>query len=116
MVPRAVLMKSGQVSLNTDIQVNTTHPQITMNSGRPMTNLSKIAHSTGQKAVGNVAKPKSVVNDVKGNNINVVKALACWVWKPKNKVLDHVSNTTGNLQMDLQDQGVINSRCSRIMK
>ncbi|GKC27972.1 putative ribonuclease H-like domain-containing protein [Tanacetum coccineum] len=46
MVPRAVLMKSGLVSLNTARQVNTAHPKITMNSARPMTNLSKIAHST----------------------------------------------------------------------
>ncbi|GJS84566.1 putative ribonuclease H-like domain-containing protein [Tanacetum coccineum] len=46
MVPRAVLMKSGLVSLNTARQVNTAHPKITMNSARPMTNLSKSAHST----------------------------------------------------------------------
>ncbi|GJX87540.1 retrovirus-related pol polyprotein from transposon TNT 1-94, partial [Tanacetum coccineum] len=32
-----------------------------------------------------------LVNAVKGNNLNAVKALACWVWKPKHKVLDHVS-------------------------
>ncbi|GKB91319.1 hypothetical protein Tco_0963591 [Tanacetum coccineum] len=37
------------------------------------------------------ARPKAVVNVVKGNNVNVVKASACWVWKPKTKVLDHVS-------------------------
>ncbi|GKC70340.1 hypothetical protein Tco_1116223, partial [Tanacetum coccineum] len=43
------------------------------------------------KAVVNAARPKAVVNAVKGNNINVVKASACWVWKPKTKVLDHVS-------------------------
>ncbi|GJU91319.1 ribonuclease H-like domain-containing protein [Tanacetum coccineum] len=46
--PRAVLMKSGLVSINT-------------------------------------ARPKAVVNAVKGNNFNVVKASACWVWKPKQK-------------------------------
>ncbi|GKC74413.1 hypothetical protein Tco_1120296 [Tanacetum coccineum] len=58
----------------------------------------------------NTARPKAVVNAVQGNNVNVVKASACWVWKPKTKVLDH-----GNLQMDLQDQGVIDSGCSRHM-
>ncbi|GJU14680.1 hypothetical protein Tco_1142646 [Tanacetum coccineum] len=57
-----------------------------------------------------ILRPKAVVNAVKGNNVNVVKALACWVWKPKTKVLDH-----GNPQMDLQDQGVIDSGCSRHM-
>ncbi|GKC36156.1 hypothetical protein Tco_1048540, partial [Tanacetum coccineum] len=58
----------------------------------------------------NIGKPKAVVNAVKGNNVNAVKASACWVWKPKTKVLDH-----GNPQMDLQDQGVIDSGCSRHM-
>ncbi|GJU21909.1 putative ribonuclease H-like domain-containing protein [Tanacetum coccineum] len=62
------------------------------------------------KAVVNAARPKVVVNVVKGNNVNAVKASACWVWKPKTKVLDH-----GNPQMDLQDQGVIDSGCSRNM-
>ncbi|GKB51827.1 putative ribonuclease H-like domain-containing protein, partial [Tanacetum coccineum] len=141
MVPRAVLMKSGLVSLNTARQVNTAHPKITMNSARPMTNLSKSAHSTVKwpihknttfknsnfnqrvntvkdkkintarpKEVVNAARPKAVVNVVKGNNVNAVKASACWVWKPKTKVLDH-----GNPQMDLQDKGVIDSGCSRHM-
>ncbi|GJT22721.1 putative ribonuclease H-like domain-containing protein [Tanacetum coccineum] len=118
MVPRAVLMKSGLVSLNTAKQVNTAHPKITINSARPMTNLSKSAHSTIKwpihkntafknsnfnqrvntikdkntakpKAVVNVVRPKAVVNADKGNN--------------------------GNPQIDLQDQGVIDSGCSRHM-
>ncbi|GKC25385.1 putative ribonuclease H-like domain-containing protein [Tanacetum coccineum] len=74
----------------------------------------------------NTARPKAVVNAVKGNNVNAVKASACWVWKPKTKVLDHVSKHNsasitlkkfdyGNPQMDLQDQGVIDSGCSRHM-
>ncbi|GJR70978.1 retrovirus-related pol polyprotein from transposon TNT 1-94 [Tanacetum coccineum] len=55
----------------------------------------------------NTARPKAVVNAIKGNSFNTVKASACWVWKPKTKVLDH-----GNPQIDLQDQGVIDSGCS----
>ncbi|GJW69063.1 hypothetical protein Tco_0123487 [Tanacetum coccineum] len=113
MVPRAVLMKSGLVSINTARQVNNTHPKITMNSARPMINISKTAHLTVKrpihkntafrnsnfnqrfntvkdknvnvakpKAVVNAAWPKAVVNVVKGNNVNAVKASACWVWKP----------------------------------
>ncbi|GKE51245.1 hypothetical protein Tco_1486401 [Tanacetum coccineum] len=62
------------------------------------------------KVVVNTARPKAVVNAVKGNNVNAVKATACWVWKPKPKVLDH-----GNPQMNLQDKGVIDSGCSRHM-
>ncbi|GKD21701.1 ribonuclease H-like domain-containing protein, partial [Tanacetum coccineum] len=32
---------------------------------------------------------------VKENKGNAVKALACWVWRPKNKVLGHVSTNNG---------------------
>ncbi|GJW00980.1 hypothetical protein Tco_1556231 [Tanacetum coccineum] len=81
MVPRAVLMKSGLVLINTARQnisktavlvntakqVNAAHSKTTMNVARPMSYLSKTAHSTG------------------------------------------------NLQMDLHDQGVIDSGCSRHM-
>ncbi|GKB30516.1 ribonuclease H-like domain-containing protein [Tanacetum coccineum] len=45
----------------------------------------------------NNARPKAVVNALQGNNVNAVKASAC------------------NPQMDLQDQGVIDSGCSRHM-
>nr|GEW00435.1 hypothetical protein [Tanacetum cinerariifolium] len=41
----------------------------------------------GGKNVNN-ARPKAVVNAVQGNNVHAVKASACWVWKPKHKVLD----------------------------
>ncbi|GKF14228.1 hypothetical protein Tco_0055690 [Tanacetum coccineum] len=40
-----------------------------------------------------VKKAKSSSN--KGNEANVVKASACWVWRPKQKVLDHVSRHNG---------------------
>ncbi|GKA86530.1 hypothetical protein Tco_0808241 [Tanacetum coccineum] len=43
------------------------------------------------KAVVNAAKPKAILNVVNGNQVNAVKASACWVWKPKTKVIDHVS-------------------------
>ncbi|GJW12711.1 hypothetical protein Tco_1578538 [Tanacetum coccineum] len=122
MVPRAVLMKSSLVSVNTARQVNAAHTKTTVNAARPMSYLSKKAHSTVKrpihknttfknsnfnqrvntvkdknvnivrpKAVVNAVRPKAVVNVVKGNNVNAVKASACWVWKPKTKVLDHVS-------------------------
>ncbi|GJU72423.1 putative ribonuclease H-like domain-containing protein [Tanacetum coccineum] len=157
-VPRAVLMKSGLVSVNTARQVNAAHTKTTVNAARPMSYLSKTAHSTVKrpihknttfknsnfnqrvntvkdknvntirpKAVVNAARPKAVVNAVKGNNVNVVKASACWVWKPKNKVLDHISkHNSASITLkkfdyvdpqgkSKSDQGVINSRCSRHM-
>ncbi|GKB77920.1 hypothetical protein Tco_0944815 [Tanacetum coccineum] len=105
MVPKAVLMKSGLVSVNTTRQVNNAHSKTTVNAARPMSYLSKTAHSTVKRPIHkniafkncnidqrvntvrdknvNTAKPKAVVNAVKGNNVNVVNALACLVWKPK---------------------------------
>ncbi|GJX40877.1 hypothetical protein Tco_0255867 [Tanacetum coccineum] len=113
MVPRAVLMRSGLVSVNTVRQVNTAYSKTTVNAAKPMSHLSKTTHSTVKRPIHkntafknsnfnqrvnivkdknvNAARPKAVVNVVQGNNVNAVKASACWVWKPKAKVLDHVS-------------------------
>ncbi|GKC84465.1 hypothetical protein Tco_1140182 [Tanacetum coccineum] len=88
MVTRAVLMKSGLVSVNNARQVNIAR-QVNM------------VNTIKDKNV-NAARPKAVVN--------AVKASTCWVWKPKTKVLDH-----GNPQQDLQEKGVIDSGCSRHM-
>ncbi|GJV73693.1 retrovirus-related pol polyprotein from transposon TNT 1-94, partial [Tanacetum coccineum] len=111
MVPKAALMRSGLVSLTTARPVNTAQPRTTMNSARPMTNRvntvsGKNVNTARPKAVVNVARPKAVLNVVKGNQVNVVKASACWVWKPKTK---------GNPQQDLDEKRVIDSGCSRHM-
>ncbi|GJU27786.1 putative ribonuclease H-like domain-containing protein [Tanacetum coccineum] len=47
----------------------------------------KNVNTARPKAVVNAARPKAILNAVKGNQVNVVKASACWVWKPKTKVL-----------------------------
>ncbi|GJV99927.1 hypothetical protein Tco_1555179 [Tanacetum coccineum] len=51
MVPRAVLMKSGLVSVNNARQVNASHSRTTVNVARPMSYLSKIAHSTVKRPI-----------------------------------------------------------------
>ncbi|GKE93482.1 hypothetical protein Tco_1574577 [Tanacetum coccineum] len=103
----------GTVSVNTARQVSTAHSKTTVNAARPMSYHSKTAHSTVKRPINNnttfknsninqrvntvrgknvdTTRPKAVVNVVQGNNVNVVKVSACWVWKPKTKVLDHVS-------------------------
>ncbi|GJR58631.1 hypothetical protein Tco_1500793 [Tanacetum coccineum] len=105
MVPKAVLIRSGLVSLTTARPVNTAQPRTTVNSARPITNVFSKAYSTVRRPINNktttkisnfnqkvnTARPKAVLNAVKGNQDNVVKASACWVWKPKTKVIDHVS-------------------------
>ncbi|GKF27662.1 hypothetical protein Tco_0094004 [Tanacetum coccineum] len=111
MVPKAVLMRSGLVLLTTAKPVNIAQPRTTVNSARPMTNVFNKAHSTIRRPINNktttknsnqkvntvrgnnvnTARPKAIVNAVKGNHVNAVKASACWVWKLKTNVLDHVS-------------------------
>ncbi|GJR28314.1 putative ribonuclease H-like domain-containing protein [Tanacetum coccineum] len=120
------------IFVNTARQVNTAHSKTTVNDARPMSYLLKIAHSTVKRPIHknttfkksninqrvntvrdkkiNTVMPKAVVNAVKGYNFNVVKTSACWVWGNPKISLDH-----GNPQMDLQDQGVIDSGCSRHM-
>ncbi|GJS69945.1 putative ribonuclease H-like domain-containing protein [Tanacetum coccineum] len=121
MVPKAVLMRFGLVSLTTVRPVITAQPKTTVNSARPMTNVFNKAHSTIRRPINNktatknsnfnkrvntvsgknvnTARPKVVLNAVKGNQVNAVKASACW----------------GNPQQDLEEKGVIDSGCSRHM-
>ncbi|GJU37403.1 hypothetical protein Tco_1185757 [Tanacetum coccineum] len=81
MVSRAVLMKSGLVSVNTARQVNVAHSKIIVNIARPMSYLSKTAHSTVKRPIH---KKTAFKNSNIGQRVN-----------------------TGNPQMDLQDQEVI---------
>ncbi|GKD61954.1 ribonuclease H-like domain-containing protein [Tanacetum coccineum] len=134
LVPRAVLMKSGLVSVNTGRQVNVAHSKTILNVARPMSYLSKSAHSNVKRPIHkntafknsninqrvntirgkkiNTARPKAVVNVVKGNNYKVIQVSDGL--GPQKKLV-FLSNVQGNPQMDLQDQGVIDSGCSRHM-
>ncbi|GJX61326.1 ribonuclease H-like domain-containing protein [Tanacetum coccineum] len=95
LVPRAVLMKSGLVSINTARQnisktavpvntarqVNTAPSKITMNAGRPMSYLSKTAHLTVKRLINNNTTFKNSninqrVNTVRGKNVNTARPKA----------------------------------------
>ncbi|GJR41590.1 putative ribonuclease H-like domain-containing protein [Tanacetum coccineum] len=126
MVPRTVLTRSGLISLNTARPINTVQPRTTVNNAGPMKNVINNAYSTARRPFNkittannsnftkkvntvkgtrvNTARPKAVLSAVKENKGNAVKASACWVWRPKHKILDH-----GNPQQDLKDKGVIDS-------
>ncbi|GKC97950.1 putative ribonuclease H-like domain-containing protein [Tanacetum coccineum] len=81
MVPKAILMRSGLVSLTTARPVNTAQPRITVNSASPMTNVFNKTHSTVRRPINNktttknsnfnqkvnTARPKAILNVVKGN-------------------------------------------------
>ncbi|GJT04548.1 putative ribonuclease H-like domain-containing protein [Tanacetum coccineum] len=114
------------ISVNIVRPINTAYPRPTVNSARTTLNVFNRAHShvrrpfnkfttnnnnnfkekvnTVRKNVTTV-RPKAVVSDNKGNEANVIKASACWVRRPDQKVLDHLE----------LEKGVIDSGCSRHM-
>ncbi|GJV75592.1 hypothetical protein Tco_1507176 [Tanacetum coccineum] len=146
MVPRVVLTKTGLRSLNTARPVNTAHPKTIVYSARPMSHFSKITQSTVKrpfqirtsltnknfsqkvnttkgkiytarpKAV-NTARPNSaVVNAVRENQVNAVKASACWVWRPTKLNSASITSKRHNYgHPQKEDQGYVDSGCSRHM-
>ncbi|GJW16552.1 putative ribonuclease H-like domain-containing protein [Tanacetum coccineum] len=135
------------ISVNTAKPINTAYPRPTVNCARPSSNVFNKAHSHVRRPFnkfttdtnnnfkakvntfkGNVTTvgPKAIVSNNKGHEANVGKSSACWVWRPKQKVLDHVSRHNGasmnlkrfdygNPLLDLQEKGFIDSGCSRHM-
>ncbi|GJV22929.1 ribonuclease H-like domain-containing protein [Tanacetum coccineum] len=113
---------TATVSINTARPINTGYLRPIMNCARPASNVFNKAHSHVRRLInkftsnknynlnekvntvkGNVSTtgPKAVVSDNKGNEANIVKTSACWVWRPKNP------DTMGNPQLELQEKGVI---------
>ncbi|GJR91388.1 hypothetical protein Tco_0215399 [Tanacetum coccineum] len=100
------------VSVNTARPINTAYPRPTVNSARIASNVFNRAHSHVRRPFnnfttnknnnlkekvnivkGNVTTvgPIAAVSGNKGNVANAIKASALWVWRTKQKVLDHVS-------------------------
>ncbi|GJV20999.1 ribonuclease H-like domain-containing protein [Tanacetum coccineum] len=94
MTPRAVLMKNGLRPLNTARPVNTAHHKTTVHSARPM-----------PKAV-NTARPKAV---------NIARPKAVNTARPNSAVVNTVRANQGHPQKVQEDQGYVDSRCSRHM-
>ncbi|GJY14244.1 hypothetical protein Tco_0383553 [Tanacetum coccineum] len=88
--PMSCLSKKAHLTIKRPIHKNTTFKNINFNK-RVNTVKDKNVNNVRPKAVVSAARPKAVVNVVKRNNVNAVKASACWVWEPKTKILDHVS-------------------------
>ncbi|GKD82174.1 ribonuclease H-like domain-containing protein, partial [Tanacetum coccineum] len=136
--PRAVLMKTGLRPLNTGRPVNTAHPKTTVYSARPMSCFSKSSQSTVKRPYQiktaltnknfsqkvNTAKgsfyttrPKAV-NTARpnSNQVNAVKASACWVWRPTKLNSASITLKKRNYgHPQNEDQGYVDSGCSRHM-
>ncbi|GKE67756.1 hypothetical protein Tco_1521917, partial [Tanacetum coccineum] len=120
MVPKAVLMRFGLVSLTTARPVNTPQPKTTVNSARPMKNVFNKVHSTVRIPINNKTITKNInfnqrVNIVSGKNVNIARPKAVVNTAKPKAVLNAVKGNQGNPQIGLQDQGVIDSGCSRHM-
>ncbi|GKA16790.1 ribonuclease H-like domain-containing protein [Tanacetum coccineum] len=110
--PTAVLIESGimpisiarQSSSRTAVPVSAARP---INTAAPKSFVNSVNTTNG----------KSVTSAIREQGINVVKSSACWDWRPKINVLDHVSKNNGSYicdpQVALKDTGIFNSRCSR---
>ncbi|GJR17917.1 putative ribonuclease H-like domain-containing protein [Tanacetum coccineum] len=127
--------------------INTVAPKPFVNVTRPRPNAFHKSHSPSRTPFNqqttlknkncnnkvNIAKVY-YVNTTKGNKvtsavgeqgISVVKSSACWIWRPKGNVIDHISKDSGSYmpkrfdychpQYALQDQGIFESRFSRHM-
>ncbi|GKF01358.1 hypothetical protein Tco_0028281, partial [Tanacetum coccineum] len=94
------------VSVNTARSINAAYTRPTVNSARKASNVLNKAHTLVRRPFNKsttnknsnlkekvntikgditTAGPKAVVSNNKGNEANVVKASACWVWRPKKK-------------------------------
>ncbi|GJX46355.1 ribonuclease H-like domain-containing protein [Tanacetum coccineum] len=114
--PRTRVFRPGPVwgCDNTARQVNIAHSKTTVNDAIPMSYLSKTAHSTVKRPIHkNIAFKNSNINQrvntIRGKNVNTARP------KAVVNVVKGNSFNAGNPQIDLQDQGVIDSRCSRHM-
>ncbi|GKD26276.1 hypothetical protein Tco_1232490 [Tanacetum coccineum] len=100
------------VSVNTARPINIAYPRPIVNSARITSNVFNRVHSHVRRPFNKFTTNKNsnfkekvntirenvttvglkeVVSDNKGNKANVIKASACWVGRPDQKVFDHVS-------------------------
>nr|GEW07900.1 putative ribonuclease H-like domain-containing protein [Tanacetum cinerariifolium] len=100
----AVLSKSRQVPVNaakqsshraaslvnTARRVNTAAPRPNVNDALPTTFITARVNNV------TTARPKVVVSTAKGNRDNDVKSSQCWIWRPKENLIDHISKDSGS--------------------
>ncbi|GJV28886.1 hypothetical protein Tco_1385334 [Tanacetum coccineum] len=94
MVPRKILTRSGPISLNTARQ----------------SYLNAVCCCCSRQV--NTARQKAVVNAVRTNRVNAVKASACWVWrpvKPNSASITLKKYDYGNPETKLEDLVRLNS-------
>ncbi|GJW47374.1 hypothetical protein Tco_0079020 [Tanacetum coccineum] len=61
------------------------------------------------------AGSKAVVSVAKGNGENVVKSLACWIWRPTGNVIDHTSKDSGSYMLKRFDYVDLQGRLKSVI-
>ncbi|GKA10652.1 putative ribonuclease H-like domain-containing protein [Tanacetum coccineum] len=98
LVPGALLMKSGLVSVNTAIQVNTAHSKTIVNAARPMSYLSKSAHLTVKRPIHkNITFKNSNINQMVITEIDRGTIVAFGGNPKGGKIIGKCTIKTGNL-------------------
>nr|GEU82553.1 hypothetical protein [Tanacetum cinerariifolium] len=91
-----VLTNSGKVQVNTAKQSSL--------RAAASTKIARYVNTAANRPTVNA------VNVVQGNGENVVKSLACWIWRPTGNVIDHISKDSRTYMLkrfnyiDLQDR------------
>ncbi|GJX15929.1 putative ribonuclease H-like domain-containing protein [Tanacetum coccineum] len=127
--------------------INTAAPKLFVNAAKTKLNVFQKAHSLSRRPFNqqtalnnrslnnkintakinsvNTAKGKRVTSAVRKQGINAVKSSACWVWRPKRNIVDHISKNSGlyickpfdygDPQVALKDTWIFDSGCSMHM-
>nr|GEX32146.1 ribonuclease H-like domain-containing protein [Tanacetum cinerariifolium] len=116
MVPRAVLIRTSLKPFNTVRHVNTAHPETTVHGARP---ISQIAPSTVRRPIQHKTaltnrKFHQKVNTAKGN-FSTARPKAVNTARPNVALVNAVKENQGHLQKEQEDQGYVDSGCSRHM-
>ncbi|GKF49409.1 hypothetical protein Tco_0142660, partial [Tanacetum coccineum] len=82
--PMSNVFNKAHLTVRRPINNKTTTKNSDFNN-RVNTVSGKNVNTAWPKAVFNAARSKALLNDVKENQVNAVKASACLVWKPKTK-------------------------------
>ncbi|GJV96170.1 ribonuclease H-like domain-containing protein [Tanacetum coccineum] len=128
-VPKAVLMKSGHKTLNTARQ-NSSKAAVSVNNARPINtaylrpilNSARTSSNVFNRAHSHVRRPFNKFTTNKNSNFNEkvntvrenVTIVGLKVVVSDNKGND-ANDVKGNPQLELQEKGVIDSRCSKHM-
>ena len=101
MVVRAVLLRSGATrsiyAAKSNGVFKTTNGSSTGSTASKHSAASMHSAASKQPAAStklSTSRPKVLTNTVVGNHFYVVKASACWTWKPKSNVSNSVSKNS----------------------